>query len=91
MNCFTISKRALGTLKLVTIATAAYTELNLNTIRYHLHDLGMNSSESVVNKIKHGNMPKLTHAIYDKWNYDILLMLTPMKAYAIVTGDNPKL
>ena len=37
-----------------------------------------------------GDIPKLTHANYDKWKDDMILILSAMGAYAIVTGDDPE-
>jgi len=48
------------------------------------------SSEPAFNKTKWGDIPKLTHTNYDEWKDDMILILTAMKAYAIVTGDDPE-
>jgi hypothetical protein len=50
----------------------------------------MTSSEPTFNKNKWGDIPKLTHANYDKWRDDMIPILTAMRAYAIVTGDDPE-
>jgi len=50
----------------------------------------MTSSELAFNKIRWGNSPMLTHDNYDEWTDDILLILSAMKAYAIVTGGDPE-
>jgi len=49
------------------------------------------SSEPDFNKTRWGDIPKLTHANYDEWKDDMILILSAMRAYAIVTGDNPEL
>jgi len=49
------------------------------------------SSEPAFNKTRWGDIPKLTHANYDEWKDDMILILSAMKAYAIVTGDDPEL
>ena len=48
------------------------------------------SSEPIFNKTKWGDIPKLTHANYDEWKDDMILVLSAMRAYGIVTGDNPE-
>jgi len=55
----------------------------------HLHHLTMTSSEPAFNKMWRGNIPKLTHANYDEWKDDMILILSAMRAYAIVTGEDP--
>jgi hypothetical protein len=50
----------------------------------------MTSSEPVFNKSRRGDIPKLTHANYNEWKDDMILILSAMRAYAIVTGDNPE-
>jgi hypothetical protein len=46
----------------------------------------MTSSELAFNKTKWGNIPNLTHDNYEEWKDDMILILSAMKAYAIVTG-----
>jgi hypothetical protein len=50
----------------------------------------MTSSEPAFNKMGWGNIPKLTHANYDEWKDDMILILSDMRAYAIVTGEDPE-
>ena len=50
----------------------------------------MTSSEPAFNKSRWGDIPKLTHANYDEWKDDMILILSAMRAYAIVTRDNPE-
>jgi len=50
----------------------------------------MTSSKPTFNKSWWGDIPKLTHANYDEWNDDMILILSAMRAYAIVTGDDPE-
>jgi hypothetical protein len=50
----------------------------------------MSSSEPAFNKTRWGDIPKLTHGNYDEWKDDMILVLSAMKAYAIVTGDDPE-
>jgi len=62
--------------------------------QHHLHDLTMSSSitssKPAFNNTRRGNIPKLTHANYDEWKDDMILILSAMGAYAIVTGDDPE-
>ena len=50
----------------------------------------MSSSEPAFNKSRWGDIPKLTHTNYDEWKDDMILVLSAMRAYAIVTGDDPE-
>jgi hypothetical protein len=50
----------------------------------------MSSSEPAFNKTKSGDIPKLTYTNYDEWRDDMILILSAMKTYAIVTGDDPE-
>ena len=50
----------------------------------------MTSSEPAFNKTRWGDIPKLTHANYDEWKDDMILILSAMRAYAIVTGEDPE-
>jgi len=50
----------------------------------------MTSSELAFNNTRWGNIPKLTHDNYDEWKDDMILILSAMKAYAIVTGEDPE-
>jgi len=49
----------------------------------------MSSSEPAFNKNGWGAIPKVTHANYDEWKDDMILILSAMRAYAIFTGDDP--
>jgi len=51
----------------------------------------MSSSEPTFNKSRWGDIPKLTHTNYDEWKDDMILVLSAMRAYTIVTGDDPEL
>jgi len=51
----------------------------------------MSSSEPAVNKSRWGNIPKLTCTNDDEWKDDMILVLSALRAYAIVTGDDPEL
>jgi hypothetical protein len=50
----------------------------------------MTSSEPTFKKPRWGNIPKLTHANYDEWKDDMILILSAMIAYAIVTREDPE-
>jgi len=50
----------------------------------------MSSSEPAFDKTRWGNIPKLTHTNYNEWKDDMILVLSAMKAYAIVIGDDPE-
>jgi hypothetical protein len=50
----------------------------------------MTSSEPTFNKTQSGDIPKLTHTNYDEWRDDMIPVLSAMRAYAIVTGDDPE-
>jgi len=56
----------------------------------HLHDLTMTSSEPVFNKTRWGDISKLTHDNYDEWKDDMIPILSAMKAYAIITEEDPE-
>jgi len=51
----------------------------------------MTSSKAAFNKTRWGDIPKLTHTNYDKWKDDMILILPAMRAYAIITGEDPEL
>jgi hypothetical protein len=49
----------------------------------------MPSSEpTTFNKTRWGDIPKLTNDNYDEWKDDMILILSSMRAYAIVTGED---
>jgi hypothetical protein len=50
----------------------------------------MSFSEPTFNKSRWGDIYKLTHANYDEWKDDMILILSAMRAYAIVTGNDPE-
>jgi hypothetical protein len=50
----------------------------------------MSSSEPAFNKTGTGDIPKLTHTNYDEWRHNMILILSAMKAYAMVNGDDPE-
>jgi hypothetical protein len=90
MISFTISKTASRTLNHVSVATTKWTEQKLQTITSHLPDLTMVSSEPACNKTRWGNIPMLTPANYNEWKADMIHILSAMRAYAIVTGEDPE-
>jgi len=51
----------------------------------------MTSSEPAFNKTRWGGITKLTHDNYNEWKDDMILILSAMKAYAIVTAVDPEL
>jgi len=51
----------------------------------------INSSEPAFNRTRWGDISKLTHANYHEWKENIILILSAMRAYANVTGDDPEL
>jgi hypothetical protein len=51
----------------------------------------MTSSKPTFNKSRWGDIPKLTHDNYNEWKDDMILILSPMQADAIVTGVDPEL
>jgi hypothetical protein len=61
-----------------------------NTKTQHHDHLTMSSSEPTFNKTRRGDIPKLTYNNYDEWRDDLILILSSMRAYAIVTGDDPE-
>jgi len=50
----------------------------------------MTSSEPAFIKTKWGNICKLTHDNYDEWKDDIILILSAMKEYATIRGEDPE-
>jgi hypothetical protein len=48
----------------------------------------MTSSEPAFNKTRWGMIPKLTHQNYNEWKDDMILILSAMNAYIIVTGED---
>jgi hypothetical protein len=50
----------------------------------------MSSSEPTFNKTMWGDFSTLTHTNYDDWRDNMILILSSMRAYAIVTRDDPK-
>jgi len=48
------------------------------------------SSDSALNTTRWGDIPKLTQANYNKWKDIMILIQSTMRAYAIVTGDDPE-
>ncbi|KAF8241413.1 hypothetical protein K440DRAFT_680347 [Wilcoxina mikolae CBS 423.85] len=42
------------------------------------------------NKTQYGNVPLLTHHHYNLWVETIILVLKAMRAYTIVTGEEPE-
>jgi hypothetical protein len=50
----------------------------------------MTSSDPAFNKTRWGDIPNLTHDNYDEWKDNMILILSAMKAYTIVTGEDPE-
>jgi len=48
------------------------------------------SKPAAFNKTRWGDIPKLTHANYEEWKDDMILILSAMRAYAIITGEDPE-
>jgi len=48
------------------------------------------SSKLAFNKTRWGGNPKLTQANYNEWKEDLILVLSALRAYAIVTRDHPE-
>jgi len=65
--------------------------INNTKTQHNLYDIALTYSEPAFNKTRWGNIPKLAHDNYDEWKSDMIVILSPMKAYAIVTGENPEL
>jgi len=51
----------------------------------------MTSSEPAFNKPRWGDITQLTHANYDKWKGNMILILSAMTLYAIVIREDPGL
>jgi len=64
--------------------------INNTETQHYRHDLTMTSSDPAFNKTRWGDIRKLTHNNYDEWKDDMILMLSAMKAYAIITGEDPE-
>jgi len=63
----------------------------MNSTKTQHHDLTMPSSEpAAFNTTSWGDIPKVTHANNDKWRDDMRLILSAMRAYTIVTGEDPE-
>jgi len=54
------------------------------------HDVTMTSSEPAFNKTRWGDIPMLTHTNYGEWRDDTILIRSAIRAYAIITGDDPE-
>jgi predicted hydrolase (HD superfamily) len=50
----------------------------------------MTSSKPTVNRSKWGDILTLTHTNYDEWRDDMIPVLSAMRAYATVVGDDPE-
>jgi hypothetical protein len=48
------------------------------------------SSERILKKTAWGVSAILTYANHHEWNHDMIVILSVMKAYAILTGDDPE-
>jgi len=84
---FTILKKSLKNPKLCHCRNT-----RINSIKSQQHDLMMSSSEpTAFNKTRWGDISNLTHANYDEWKDTMILNLSAMSAYAIVTGGKPEL
>jgi len=84
---FTISRRSL---KNHQPCHRSNSHINSTNTQHLLHDLMMTSSEPAFNKTRWGDIPKLPHNNYNEWKDDIILILSAMRAYPIVTRDNPE-
>jgi len=62
---------------------------NTNT-EHQPHHVMMTSSEPASIKTRWGDIPKLTNNNYNEWKDDMILMLSTMRAYAIVTREDPE-
>jgi len=51
----------------------------------------MSSSEPAFNNTRWGDIPTLTHANYNKWKDNMILISSARRTYAIVTSDDPEL
>jgi len=51
----------------------------------------MTSSKPAFIKTRWGDIPELTHANYNEWKDNMILILSAMGAYTIISGDDPKL
>jgi hypothetical protein len=51
----------------------------------------MLSSEPILNESKQCKIPKLTHTNYDEWRDYMGPLLVALRAYEILTGDEPEL
>jgi hypothetical protein len=50
----------------------------------------MTSSESGFNITRWGNILDLAHTNYNNWKDGLIHILSPMRAYPIITGENPQ-
>lgn len=50
----------------------------------------MSSSKRTINMTRWGDILKYTHTNYNAWKHDKILILPAIRAYAIITGDNPE-
>jgi len=50
----------------------------------------MSSPEPSLTKTICGDIPQLTHPNYNQWRDNMVLIISAMRAYAIVTGDDPE-
>jgi hypothetical protein len=49
------------------------------------------SSELAFNKTRWGDIPKLTHANYNEWEVDMILILAAVRAHTIFSRDDREL
>jgi len=66
------------------------TNNRINSTENQHHDLMMSSSKPDLNMTRWGEIPQLTQANYNEWKDDLVLILSAMRAYAIITGDGPE-
>jgi hypothetical protein len=51
----------------------------------------MSSSTPTLHKTWCGDIPKLAQDNYEEWKDDMILILSAMRPYAMVTGEDPEL
>jgi hypothetical protein len=83
---FTISKKILKNPK-----PCHHSNRRINRTKTQHHYLTMPSSKSTTFDIsRSGDIPLLTHHNYDEWKYDMILVLSCIIAYAIVSREDPE-
>jgi len=62
--------------------------INSTKTQHHLHDHTMTSSKPASNMTWWGDIPKLTHNNYDEWKDNMILILSAIREYAIISGED---